>query len=189
MPTVETLHTLLTLLGTQQCSMELNEAQALSCCASPRWARQMAGKQFSDLAQLVSAARHVWWKECPVTEWLAAFSAHPKIGAKHEGTDVGSLFAAFSNSEQAASASTLAVGVEEELVVLNQNYLERHGFIFIICAKGRPAPEILSALKARIDRAPHEELVTAAQEQVSALNLLPHRMCPRFALPSIAQPH
>ncbi|KAG2454315.1 hypothetical protein HYH02_001343 [Chlamydomonas schloesseri] len=89
-------------------------------------------------------------------------------------------FAGFSRTEQAASNSSLSSDVQAELTEWNQRYLEKFGFIFIIFAKGRSAPEILVALKKRFNRLPHEELHTAAAEQMKITEL---RLSGLFGLP------
>mmetsp|Transcript_9955 Transcript_9955/g.17430 ORF Transcript_9955/g.17430 Transcript_9955/m.17430 type:complete len:324 (-) Transcript_9955:527-1498(-) len=156
----------------QQQGFRISQEQAITCCASHRFAQRLAaGSPCADFTDLVAAARHIWWRECGVTDWLEAFAAHPKIGDRKGSEGKPAAFTAFSAAEQSTSASTLAVEVEEALQSLNQAYLERHGFIFIICAKGRPAPEILGVLKARIERTSHEEIQAAAQEQMKITEL------------------
>jgi 5-hydroxyisourate hydrolase/2-oxo-4-hydroxy-4-carboxy-5-ureidoimidazoline decarboxylase len=150
----------------------VTEDVAFSCCASRVFARKLAAiGKYEEFADLVAAARHIWWSETSVPEWLAAFAAHPKIGdAKAVETNPGA-FAEFSRGEQAAAAQTSTVEVAEELQLWNTRYAEKFGHIFIIFARGRSAPEILAALKERYNRMPHEELQTAAQEQMKITEL------------------
>lgn len=139
------------------------------CCASAAWAQAVThGRPFPDLAALLAAAREAWGKASKA-ERLAAFAAHPLIG------DVQRLrerFSAAANAEQGqvlqASEATLRA-----LAELNLAYRERHGFIFIICATGKPAHAMLKTLRQRIGRSTEQELATAAREQadITALRL------------------
>ncbi len=55
----------------------------------------------------------------------------------------------------------------------NARYEAKFGHIFIICATGRPASEVLAALRARYPSPPHDELRAASAEQakITALRL------------------
>ncbi len=59
-----------------------------------------------------------------------------------------------------ADAETLAA-----LAAENQAYFERFAHIFIVCATGKSAAEMLSLLRARIGNDPAHELHVAAEEQ------------------------
>ncbi len=141
----------------------------LTICHSPVWADAVsAARPYAGLTELAdSVALH--WQAVDDTERLAAFAAHPLIG------DVEHLrqkFARQAQSEQgqvlAASESTL-----QTLAELNQAYLDKFGFIFIICATGKSADEMLQHLRARIDNSRAEEIANAAREQaqITALRL------------------
>lgn len=47
----------------------------------------------------------------------------------------------------------------------NQEYAAKFGFIFIICATGKTAEEMLENLRSRLDNSPEQELRAAAEEQ------------------------
>ena len=68
--------------------------------------------------------------------------------------------------------------VIERLKALNDAYFERFGFIFIICASGRSAEEMLAAIEARVDNDRTTELDNAAAEQGKIMLL---RLRDRFA--------
>jgi 2-oxo-4-hydroxy-4-carboxy-5-ureidoimidazoline decarboxylase len=61
--------------------------------------------------------------------------------------------------------------VLEELAQLNRDYEARHGFIFIICASGLGAAQMLEALRARIHRPTDIEFAEAARQH-AAINRL-----------------
>ncbi len=55
--------------------------------------------------------------------------------------------------------------VIKKLAELNTRYAERFGFIFIVCATGKTAEEMLEILESRIDNEYQEELKIAMGEQ------------------------
>ncbi len=140
----------------------------LSSSSHCEWwaARMLARRPFADLEQIEAAGREVWSKTT-TDHWLAAFAGHPLIG------DVEHLRQRFDNraiGEQGQVMRSSAT-VLEELARLNHDYLARHGFIFIICATGRSAEDMLIALRSRIGRSTEEELATAAREHAAITNL------------------
>ena len=126
--------------------INLSEQEAFTACASLKWSQLVSGI-YPSIDALIDKAKVAWWKEVGVTEWLAAFSAHPRIGDKVEGKPPA--FAAFSQSEQAAAAQSATQDVAAELQHWNRLYYDKFGIIFIICAKGRSSQEILATLKSR----------------------------------------
>ena len=68
-----------------------------------------------------------------------------------------------------------AIGAPEavltELATANAAYEDRFGFIFIICASGRSAEEMLARLHERMANAPHIEIRIAAEEQAKITEL------------------
>ncbi|EFJ51317.1 hypothetical protein VOLCADRAFT_79808 [Volvox carteri f. nagariensis] len=161
-------------------ALPITYEQALSCCASTRFAQQLAGEgPYADLDALLAAARRIWWTQTGLPGWLEALAAHPKIGDKKGMEGKTEAFAGFSRNEQAAASQTLSSDVSAELAEWNHRYLNKFGFIFIIFAKGKAAPQILEVLKRRYQRLPHEELQTAAQEQMKITEL---RLCGLFGI-------
>ena len=57
------------------------------------------------------------------------------------------------------------------LVDANERYLRRFGYIFIVCASGKSAAEMLALLEARLGNAPERELAIAAGEQARITRL------------------
>jgi 2-oxo-4-hydroxy-4-carboxy-5-ureidoimidazoline decarboxylase len=139
---------------------------------STRWVeRMLARRPFGSEAAMLSAAREEWFS-LGEADWLEAFSHHPKIG------DRDSLAARFpdthdpSATEQSGVASASA-RVIDELAEANEAYLARFGFIFIVCATGKSAGEMLALLRARLPNDRATELQNAAEEQakITALRL------------------
>jgi OHCU decarboxylase len=130
-------------------------AEMLACCGSKRWARRMAeARPFSGEKELFADADRIW-AELSEDDWLEAFAAHPRIGARASGQA-----AAEQAGARGASSETLAA-----LARANREYEERFGYIFIVCASGRTAEEMLDLCCHRLHNAPAEELKVAAEEQ------------------------
>jgi OHCU decarboxylase len=135
------------------------------CCGSARWVAGMLGRRpFASNEALHAAADEVWQGLGPA-DFLEAFAAHPKIGEKKT-----SATSAWSAQEQ-ARASDASTDAASALRALNETYDQRFGHIFIICATGKTAGEILTALRARLSNDPDTELAVAAAEQARITHL------------------
>jgi OHCU decarboxylase len=137
--------------------MELDEPRLLECCGSRNWAAQMlAARPYRDVSQLETMATDIWWRLAP-TDWLEAFSKHPKIGEKGKVSQW--------SSEEQSGMNSAAIATAKKLAALNQTYFDKFGWIFIVCATGKSAEEMLSLLEARLPNRPEDELPIAAAEQ------------------------
>ena len=149
----------------------LGRAEAVAalarCCASTAWATAMAdARPFADAPAMLRAAERAWW---PLGEadWLEAFAGHPRIGERKEAV-AGT--AAWSQGEQAGVAGA-ADDVARALHDANEAYERKHGFVFLICATGRSAGEMLAAIQSRLGHARADELRIAAEEQAKITRL------------------
>jgi OHCU decarboxylase len=146
---------------------EFAEQALLRCCASRRWAREMAARRpFRDAVRLVEEADEVW-RGLDVADRLEAFAAHPRIGelARRGGTgrsDVGEED--WSAREQAGMAGA-AADVRARLAAANRDYESRFGFTYLVCATGKSAAEMLAIAERRLTHSRDEELGVAAEEQ------------------------
>jgi 2-oxo-4-hydroxy-4-carboxy-5-ureidoimidazoline decarboxylase len=169
--------------GLDALSPEDARALLTRACGASRWVdRMMARRPFGGDARLLRAAR-IEWFGLTEADWLEAFAHHPKIGdralAPPKLPSVGGSLAARVPATHDLSAKEQA-GVDgahddvlRALAEANQAYLDRFGFIFIVCATGKTAEEMLQLMR---DRLPHDratELRIAAEEQakITALRL------------------
>lgn len=140
------------------------EAELLSCCGSHAWAGGVAElRPFQSLDDVLSAADAVWRGLGP-KDWLEAFRAHPRIGGKKAESAQDTTAKQWSAREQGGVASAS----EETLAALareNDAFYEKFGHIFIVCATGKSADEMLALLRARTQNTPEAELHAAAEEQ------------------------
>ncbi|MBX3274682.1 MAG: 2-oxo-4-hydroxy-4-carboxy-5-ureidoimidazoline decarboxylase [Sandaracinaceae bacterium] len=139
------------------------------CCGASRWVEGMlARRPLGD--RVVEHARAVW-AQMERDDILEAFSHHPRIGASLE-----SLRARFAATHDLSAREQAAVtdASEEVLARLrdaNVAYEARYGHIFIVCASGKRADEMLALCEARMHDEPDRELAIAAAEQMKITEL------------------
>ncbi|MCP4872952.1 MAG: allantoicase [Proteobacteria bacterium] len=135
------------------------------CCGATRWVEAMvAGRPYVSRAHLQGAAEAVWWT-LDDADWLEAFTHHPRIGS-----DMESLRARFRGTADLSASEQAGVGQASELTLKalakgNVDYEDRYGFLFIVCATGKSAPEMLALLRDRLDHDVGVERRLAAAEQ------------------------
>jgi OHCU decarboxylase len=139
-------------------SMPAEEARALlqSCCGSLEWVRRMVERRpFQSEAAALDAGDRVWKSLFP-RDWLEAFRAHPRIGDPAVTGRAG--------GEQAGTRSAPEATLSE-LARANRLYEERFGHIYIVCASGLSAEEMLDLCRRRLHNDRETELAVAAEEQ------------------------
>ncbi|WP_293871574.1 2-oxo-4-hydroxy-4-carboxy-5-ureidoimidazoline decarboxylase [Flavobacterium sp.] len=133
--------------------------ELFACCGSNRWADgMMKNFPFTSEKQLVHLSSQIWYDECTESDWRESFTYHPKIG------DVKSLTEKFAGKEQAGVAVATHQTIEA-LAKANIDYENKFGFIFIVCATGKSATEMLALLEDRLQNTAEEELHIAMGEQ------------------------
>lgn len=116
-------------------------AVLLSCCDAPAWAeRVLARRPFADDDALLAAADEEL-ATTPEADVDTALAAHPRIGERPAG--------AASQREQSAALAADA-GVLAELAAGNAAYEARFGHVYLVCASGRSAEELLGVLRSRL---------------------------------------
>ena len=142
---------------------KLSEEELLRCCGSQAWARKMmAAKPYKDG---LAAAAEKAWHSLSHEDWLEAFSHHPKIGEKDM------LREKFAATRQWAQFEQAGVGsandhILEALAAGNAEYEKKFGYIFIVCATGKSATEMLAIIQDRLRNDRQSEIVIAAEEQL-----------------------
>lgn len=140
------------------------EEEILSCCGSAAWARELtAHRPFSDESSLVTASDEIW-RRLGTQDWMEAFSKHPRIGDRKAPHGAPSRSAAWSEQEQ-KNVMTTTEAVQGELTEANREYERRFGRVFIVCATGKSAPEMLDILRRRLRNDESVEMQEAAEEQ------------------------
>jgi 2-oxo-4-hydroxy-4-carboxy-5-ureidoimidazoline decarboxylase len=147
-------------------------AAFLRCCGSRRWAEAMTrGRPYQDEPAVQSAAEGAF-AALAREDWLEAFSHHPRIGERKALAERFPATAAWSASEQGGVAAA-GEDVLDALLSANRAYEARFGHIFIVCATGKSAAEMLALLRERLRHEPEAELEIAAAEQrkITAIRL------------------
>ncbi|HYW13101.1 MAG TPA: 2-oxo-4-hydroxy-4-carboxy-5-ureidoimidazoline decarboxylase [Longimicrobium sp.] len=140
------------------------ERALLTCCGSRDWARRMAdARPFADADALLSQADAIWW-ELDEADWREAFRSHPRIGERTTQAGQTGREQAWSAGEQ-AGMTTAADATRDALAEGNRAYEARFGHIYIVCATGRSADEMLALLQLRLANDAATELRVAAEEQ------------------------
>ena len=146
------------------------EAESLfrDCCGSTAWAREMAEfRPFAGAASLLDQAEKIWWN-LGAEDWLEAFASHPQIGAKL-GDKKGApkqqeRSAEWSKGEQ-TGITEADDAVRDDLAEANRLYEDKFGYIFIVCATGKSAGEMLGICRERLRNNADAEIHIAAGEQ------------------------
>jgi 2-oxo-4-hydroxy-4-carboxy-5-ureidoimidazoline decarboxylase len=146
-------------------------AEALRrCCGSRAWVEAMLdARPYVSCAALHGAAEECWdaLDERDVRE---AFTHHPRIG------DVAALRAKFASTaawagREQAGAAAAGDAALAALAQGNRDYEARFGHLFIVCASGKSAPEMLAHLRERMPNDAATELRVAAAEQAKIMHL------------------
>ena len=126
-----------------------------SCCGSTKWVEAMiAARPFRSANHLLESSDSAW-QSTDAADWHEAFSHHPRIGAQAKG---------WAASEQSGMQEAQAT-VQKALADVNREYEQRFGHIYIVCATGRTAGEMLAIARERLHNDPATELRIAADEQ------------------------
>jgi 2-oxo-4-hydroxy-4-carboxy-5-ureidoimidazoline decarboxylase len=149
-----------------------DEARAFlaTCCGSALWVERMQQRRpFGSDEQLVAVARAEWFALAP-EDWREAFRHHPKIGDRASLRARFPATAALSEHEQ-RGVSLASDATLDALAEGNREYEQKFGYIFIVCATGKTAEEMLALLRERLSNHPHAELLIAAEEQAAITKL------------------
>ncbi|MBN8825595.1 MULTISPECIES: 2-oxo-4-hydroxy-4-carboxy-5-ureidoimidazoline decarboxylase [unclassified Spirosoma] len=150
---------------------ELNEAPVselkaalTACCGSSAWVKDMVKLFPVDSRETLFEQAEMIWFACSEADWKEAFAHHPKIG------DIGSLRSKFASTRNWASGEQSGVAEASEEILRrlaegNRLYEEKFGYIFIVCATGKSASEMLNILESRLPHSPEKEIQIAMQEQ------------------------
>jgi 2-oxo-4-hydroxy-4-carboxy-5-ureidoimidazoline decarboxylase len=137
-----------------------------ACCDVPRWVDALLAKRpYGELAGLTAVADETL-RGLDDSEVDRALQAHPRIGDRPQGA---STEANWSRSEQSGVGTDPAV--REALAEGNRRYEERFGRVFLICATGLSAEQLLGSLRTRLS---HDDVTEAAvvHEELRKIALL-----------------
>jgi 2-oxo-4-hydroxy-4-carboxy-5-ureidoimidazoline decarboxylase len=135
-----------------------------------------ARRPFADREELLAVAEQAS-QALERGDWLEAFAAHPKIG------DLDSLRKRFADAAEWSEGEQSGMSRASEAVLQalsdgNRQYEAKFGYIFIVCATGKTAIEMLAQLRKRLRNDPKAELFIAAFEQRKITRLRLDKLCP-----------
>ena len=134
------------------------------CCCAPSWIKKMIhARPFANKAELIHTSEKAF-STLTEADYLTAFEGHPQIG------NLETLAKKYANTSTTASHEQSGMSTAEKSVLksmqsLNIEYLARFGFIFIVCASGKSAQEMLELIEGRINNDRQSELMIAGNEQ------------------------
>ncbi len=135
-----------------------------NCCGASAWVNKMS-KAFpiKDEETLLKKAEEIWYC-CDEKDWREAFTHHPKIGDLKTLQEKFAATRKWAEGEQSAVKDS-SLEVVEALATGNKLYEEKFGYIFIVCATGKLADEMLQLLQSRLTNRPEDEIKIAMEEQ------------------------
>jgi 2-oxo-4-hydroxy-4-carboxy-5-ureidoimidazoline decarboxylase len=141
----------------------------LPCNGSRAWASSVVALRPVETPEALFAAADSVWLALPESDWQQAFDSHPRIG-EHKAKAATALSPEaeaqslqWSSAEQ--STAQLTAATQAALAAANREYEARFGRIFIVCASGKTAAEMLAILQSRLANDPRAELREAAEQQ------------------------
>ncbi len=137
----------------------------LECCSAPTWAAQMAAARPYPSAQDAIRESGAIVATLTITDLADALAGHPRIG---ERPDVAGR-----SAREQAGVDAEDVTTTQALAAANQQYEQRFGHIYLVCAAGRTGPELLDVLRDRLRNEPEEEwqVVRTELQKINALRL------------------
>lgn len=154
----------MTISELNELSMTERYEKLLLCCGSAAWASQLNESfpvaSFDHMLERSDAI----WANVSKEDAMEAFSHHPKIG------DIKSLEKKFASTKEWAGneqsgVNTATHDVLRALSKGNEDYEQKFGYIFIVCATGKSADEMLTLLHKRLPNDAELEWKIAAAEQ------------------------
>ncbi|RZK34157.1 MAG: 2-oxo-4-hydroxy-4-carboxy-5-ureidoimidazoline decarboxylase [Hymenobacter sp.] len=160
----------MTLSDLNNLSPTARAAALATCCGSSAWVAALSQQfPFATAEALYADADRIWYS-LREADWREAFTHHPKIGdvsaLKEKFASTATWAAGEQGAVQQASQATL-----EALAAGNEAYEQRFEYIFIVCATGKSAGEMLALLQARLPNAPEAEINIAMGEQAKITRL------------------
>eukprot|EP01041_Mallomonas_annulata_P001017 gene1017-1993_t len=164
-------------------SKDILKCHFTKCCGSALWVnRMLEAKPFLSIEDILNKADIIWWSLSEM-DWNEAFAAHPRIG------DRDALRKKFSQSswegDEQKGANNATEKVLEDLERGNIAYEKKFGYIFLICATGKSAEEMLTNLQERLNNDVALEIRIAAEEQSKIIKLRIIRLL--SSLPSMSK--
>ncbi|WP_182904642.1 2-oxo-4-hydroxy-4-carboxy-5-ureidoimidazoline decarboxylase [Microbispora sp. H13382] len=146
---------------------ELSREDLRSCCSSTTWVEEVAARgPYEDLDGLCRASESAL-AVLNRDDVLEALAAHPRIGERPGGAG---REAEWSRAEQAGTADA-GGDVLGALREGNAAYESRFGHVYLVCAAGRTAGELLALLHERLGHDEETERKVVREELAKIVDL------------------
>jgi 2-oxo-4-hydroxy-4-carboxy-5-ureidoimidazoline decarboxylase len=148
---------------------EVALAELTACCASPCWAAAVAGGRPYPSVDAVLERASATLRELDEAEVDKALAGHPRIGER----PVHTLAAHASSSREQAGVADADADTLAALAEGNRVYERRFGHVYLVCADGRSASELLAVLRGRLSNDPATErrVLRGELEKINRLRL------------------
>jgi 2-oxo-4-hydroxy-4-carboxy-5-ureidoimidazoline decarboxylase len=134
-------------------------ATLIACCDVPAWVDAVRdSRPYAEIADAFDVADKAARAFTP-GDVDRALAAHPRIGEQASGSDTGAVWSRQEQSGVSADTETTVA-----LADANRAYEERFDRVFLICATGLSAEEILAALRDRLGNDEATEAAVVAEE-------------------------
>jgi 2-oxo-4-hydroxy-4-carboxy-5-ureidoimidazoline decarboxylase len=136
-----------------------------ACCAAEAWVdRIVGGRPYPEVAALDEESDAAT-AALDDTGLAQALAGHPRIGERATGGH-----AAWSRQEQ-SGVTDAGADVKTQLAQANAAYEQRFGHVYLVCATGRSAEELLEICRSRLANDPRTEREVVLRE-LAAINRL-----------------
>jgi 2-oxo-4-hydroxy-4-carboxy-5-ureidoimidazoline decarboxylase len=128
---------------------EFARQQLVACCSSARWVAEVAsGRPFLSIEELLASSDAAVAGLTPA-DLEEALAGHPRIGERRAADERSRREQAGVLGADSATIEALADG--------NEEYERRFGHIYLVCATGRNATDLLALLRERLGNDPETE--------------------------------
>nr|WP_202455251.1 2-oxo-4-hydroxy-4-carboxy-5-ureidoimidazoline decarboxylase [Streptomyces sp. SID8367] len=125
------------------------QAELHEVCASSAWGSKLLAQRPFATVEALFEASDAATAELTADDLAEAMAGHPPIGRPKPGDPT-------SSREQRGMAGA-SEELKAQMLELNLDYQDRFGHVFLICATGASAEQMLDALKTRIGNTPDQE--------------------------------
>jgi 2-oxo-4-hydroxy-4-carboxy-5-ureidoimidazoline decarboxylase len=122
-----------------------------ACCAAPTWIAAIAAGAPYPSEEALFAASDAATFALDEDGLAAALAAHPRIGERRPGAE-----AAWSQQEQAGMTAADAA-LRDQMANANRDYEQRFGHVYLVCATGLSAQQLLDVCQRRLANDPTAE--------------------------------
>jgi 2-oxo-4-hydroxy-4-carboxy-5-ureidoimidazoline decarboxylase len=149
--------------------------ELLTCCVSAAWADPLvAGRPYPSLAALATRSDAAV-AAMTAADLAAALAGHPRIGERRaaQGADDHDARSAGWSRQEQSGVDGADGETSRALADGNAAYERRFGHIYLVCAAGRSAAELLALLRARLGNDPAAEwlVVRGELQKINQLRL------------------